>query len=133
MMIRFGIVGAKGIAQKFARDIKLVENAKLTAVSARSEEQAKAYQNMYKTEYFFSSYEEMAKSSVIDAVYIATPHNLHFSLAILFMENKKHVLVEKPIAVNQVEYQKMIDCAKKNQVLLMEAMWTSFLPSTNYV
>jgi predicted dehydrogenase len=49
------------------------------------------------------------------------------------MENKKHVLVEKPIAVNQVDYLKMIDCAKKNQVLLMEAMWTSFLPSTNYV
>ena len=132
-MIRFGIVGAKGIAQKFARDIKLVENAKLTAVSARSKEQAKEYQDLYNTEYAFSSYEEMAKSSVIDAVYIATPHNLHYGLAILFMENKKHVLVEKPIAVNEIEYQKMVDCAIENQVLLMEAMWTSFLPSTTYV
>ncbi|MGD9761501.1 MAG: Gfo/Idh/MocA family protein [Candidatus Izemoplasmatales bacterium] len=132
-MIRFGIVGAKGIAQKFARDIKFVKNAKLTAVSARSFDQAKIYQEMYNSEYAFSSYEEMAKSSVIDAVYIATPHNFHYNLAILFMKNKKHVLVEKPIAVNQIEYQKMIDCARKNQVLLMEAMWTSFLPSTTYV
>jgi len=132
-MVRFGIVGASGIAQKFARDIKLVENAEIAAVSARNSEQAKIYQKMYGTEYAFSSYEEMAKSDVIDAVYIAVPHNFHCELAILFMNNHKHVLVEKPLGVNQKEYQKMFDSSKENQVLLMEAMWTHFLPSTTYV
>lgn len=132
-MVRFGIVGASGIAQKFARDIKLVENAKISAVSARNSEQAKIYQKMYETEYAFSSYEEMAKSDVIDAVYIATPHNFHCELALLFMNNHKHVLVEKPLGVNQKEYQQMFASSQKNKVLLMEAMWTHFLPSTTYV
>lgn len=132
-MVRFGIVGASGIAQKFARDIKLVENAKISAVSARNSEQAKIYQKMYETEYAFSSYEEMAKSDAIDAVYIAVPHNFHCELALLFMKNRKHVLVEKPLGVNQREYEKMFASSRENKVLLMEAMWTHFLPSTAYV
>ena len=76
-MIRFGIVGAGGIAKKFARDIKLSKNAKITAVSARSLEKALEYKKEYKVENAFGSYEEMAKSDTIDAVYIATPHNFH--------------------------------------------------------
>ncbi|MBN2877170.1 MAG: Gfo/Idh/MocA family oxidoreductase [Bacilli bacterium] len=132
-MIRFGLVGASGIAKKFARDIAFVDNAKITAVSARSEEQANEYKEFYNVEYAFGSYEEMAKSDVIDAVYIATPHNFHVEHAILFLNNKKHVLVEKPITVNLPQYELMLEVAKKNNVLLMEAMWTHFLPSTRFI
>ena len=132
-MIRFGIVGAGGIAHKFARDLKYVKNAELTAVSARSLESAKSHQTYFGCTYAFGSYEEMAKSDVIDAVYIATPHRFHKEHAILFMKNKKHVLVEKPAAVNATEFEEMVHIAKENKVLLMEAMWTHFLPATRYI
>lgn len=132
-MIRFGIVGASGIAKKFARDIALVKDAKITAVSARSQEKANEYKEFYNVEYAFGSYEEMAKSDVIDAVYIATPHNFHVEHAVLFLQNKKHVLVEKPITVNLPQYELMLEVAEKNNVLLMEAMWTHFLPSTRFI
>lgn len=132
-MIRFGIVGAGGIAKKFGRDLKLVKEATLTAVAARSHEQALIHQKAYDVPFAFSSYLEMAKSDVIDAVYIATPHNFHYEQAILFMNHQKHVLLEKPISVNQIQYEEMVKIAKKNKVLLMEAMWTHFLPATRYL
>jgi predicted dehydrogenase len=129
-MVRFGIVGAGGIAKKFINDIQLVENAELTAVSARTPEKASTYKKRYHAKFAFSSYEEMAKSDVIDAAYIATPHNFHFEQAILFMKNKKHVIIEKPIAVNTAQYEEMMKVAKENNVVMMEAMWTYFLPAT---
>ncbi len=132
-MIRFGIVGAGGIAKKFARDLKLVAHAELTAVSARSLESAEAHKAYYQCKYAFGSYEDMAKSDKIDAVYIATPHRFHKEHAILFLKHRKHVLVEKPASVNADEFMEMKQVAEKNKVLLMEAMWTHFLPSVNYL
>jgi len=129
-MIRFGIVGAGGIARKFLRDIKYVEGAKAVAVASRSIEKANDFKNEYGLEYAFGSYGEMAKSDLIDAVYIATPHSFHMEQSILFMNHKKHVLCEKPIAVNTEQFEAMVNSAKENKVLLMEAMWTKFLPTT---
>ena len=129
-MIRFGIVGAGGIAQKFARDIKYSKDASLVAVASRDLKRAKEFGNEFGIEHAFGSYEEMAKSDLIDAVYIATPHNFHMEQSILFMNNKKNVLCEKPIAVNVEQFEKMVKSAKENNVLLMEAMWTRFLPTT---
>ncbi len=130
LMIRFGIVGAGGIAQKFARDIRFSKGAVLSAVASRSLDRAIKFKDEYNIEHAFGSYEEMAKSDTIDAVYIATPHNFHREQSILFMNNKKHVLCEKPISVNVAEFEKMVESSIENNVLLMEAMWTRFLPAT---
>ena len=132
-MVRFGIVGCGNIAKKFARDIKLTENAQLVAVSARNHQDALKYKSQFKVMYAYPSYLDLALSKEIDAVYIATPHNFHYEQAIMFLKHKKHVLVEKPIAVNISQLEEMIKIAKENNVLLMEAMWTYFLPSTQYV
>lgn len=129
-MIRFGIVGAGKIASKFAKDIKFVEGAKAVAIASRDIDKANEFKNEHGLDYAFGSYEEMAKSNLIDAVYIATPHSFHMEQSILFMNHKKHVLCEKPIAVNINQFEKMVECAKDNNVLLMEAMWTKFLPAT---
>lgn len=132
-MIRFGIVGAGGIAQKFARDIKFSKGAIVTSVASRNLERAIEFKNEHDIEFAFGNYEEMAKSDLIDAVYIATPHSFHMEQSILFMNHKKHVLCEKPIAVNTEQFDKMVKSAKENKVLLMEAMWTRFLPATQKV
>lgn len=128
-MIRFGIVGAGNIAHKFVKDIKVVANAEVVAVASRSFSKATQFANQYYIKHIFGSYKELADCEEIDAVYIATPHRYHKENSILFLNNKKHVLCEKPIAVNQFELMEMIKAATRNNVLLMEAMWMRFLPA----
>lgn len=128
-MIRFGIVGAGNIAIKFAKDIQVVEGVKLVSVASRSLEKSKKFALEHNIKYAFGSYKEMAESKTIDAVYIATPHIFHKENAFDFMKNHIHVLCEKPMSVNQNEVETMIEEAKKNNILLMEAMWTRYLPA----
>lgn len=132
-MIRFGVVGAGSIARKFVSDIKASNKAKVVGIASRSIEKANAFKDEFGIEYAFGNYEEMAKSNLIDAVYIATPHNFHKEQTIMFLNNDKHVLCEKPISVNASELTEMITCAKTNNKLLMEAMWSRFLPVSKKV
>ena len=127
--IRFGIIGTNSITEWFLNGAKLVDDFELTAVYSRTEEKAKEFAEKYNVKTTFTSLEEMAKSDLIDAVYIASPNSLHAEQAILFMENKKHVLGEKAFASNSKEVEKMIKVAKANDVVLMEAMKTTMLPN----
>ncbi len=128
--IRFGIVGPGNIAHRFANAIKNVPFAELTAVASRSIDNANKFADEFNIPYRFEGYEKMAQSDVIDAAYIAVPHSGHAKYSIMFMNYGKHVLSEKPLAVNSAEVQKMIDCAKSNNVFLMEGMWARFVPGT---
>ncbi|MFK5958419.1 MAG: Gfo/Idh/MocA family oxidoreductase [Lutibacter sp.] len=127
--IKWGIIGLGGIAHKFATDLLLVENCTLEAVASRSISKAKAFSKKYNATNFYGTYEELVKNNLVDIVYIATPHNSHKRYTILALEHKKAVLCEKPFAMNNKQVFKMIEASKKNQVFLMEAMWTRFLPS----
>lgn len=127
--IRWGIVGPGTIAKKFAKAIKNVTEAELCAVASRSRERGDAFAQVFDIPEVFGSYEEMAASPDIDAVYIATPHPAHKTCAELFLNAKKHVLCEKPICINANEARQLLACAEKNGVFLMEAMWTKFLPA----
>ena len=128
--IRFGIVGTGTIAHRFAEAIKNVSNAELVAVASRTKENAEKFGDEFNIPVRFYSYEDMAKSEEIDAAYIAVPHSGHIDCSVLMMNNKKHVLCEKPMAVNLREAKEMFSCAEKNNVLLMEAMWARLVPGT---
>lgn len=128
-IIKWGIVGPGNIANKFAKAIKNVKGACLTAVASRSEEKCREFADKYDIPNVFMEYEEMAKSDVVDAVYIATPHPFHKPCAEIFLNAKKHVLCEKPVCVNAKQAMELNECAEKNSVFLMEAMWTRFLPA----
>ena len=128
--LRFGIVGTGNIAHRFAEAIKNVENAQLSAVASRTKENADKFADEFGIEHRFSSYEAMAQSDVIDAAYIAVPHSAHKDCSVLMMNNSKHVLCEKPMAVNLDEAEAMFNCAKENNVFLMEAMWARLVPGT---
>ncbi|MDA9354344.1 Gfo/Idh/MocA family oxidoreductase, partial [Flavobacteriaceae bacterium] len=78
-------------------------------------------------------YELLVKDPAIDAIYIATPHSFHKEHTILCLQHKKAVLCEKPFAMNLKEVAEMIAVAKENKTLLMEALWTLFLPHYQYV
>lgn len=128
--IKFGIVGTGTIAHRFALAVKNVPNAELTAVASRTKENAENFGNEFDIPLRFDSYEKMAESDAIDAAYIAVPHSGHIGCSCLMMNNGKHVLCEKPMAVNTAEAEEMFHCARKNNVLLMEAMWARLVPGT---
>ncbi len=128
--IRFGIVGTGTIAHRFANAIKNIEEAELVAVASRTRENAEKFGNEFSIPVRFDNYEKMAESDVIDAAYIAVPHSGHITCSCLMMNGGKHVLCEKPMAVNKREAEEMFACAEKNNVFLMEAMWARLVPGT---
>ena len=126
--IKWGIIGPGKIARKFAADLSLVSNAELYAVASRDQNRADAFAKEYKALKAYVSYEALAADPAVDAVYIATPHSLHMENSIMCLKNRKAVLCEKPLAMDSSEVGEMIAVSKSEQVLLMEAMWTAFLP-----
>lgn len=128
-MIRFGVIGTNWITDSFLEAANAIEDFSLTAVYSRMEERAKEFAHKHHAPYTFTSIEEMAQSDVVDAVYIASPTSFHASHAINLLKHGKHVLCEKPIASNTRELMEMIQAAKENKVLLMEALKSGFLPS----
>ncbi|WP_298764490.1 Gfo/Idh/MocA family oxidoreductase [uncultured Polaribacter sp.] len=131
--INWGIIGCGKIANKFATDLATIKNAKLVAVASRSQENANAFATKYNAEKAYNSYSDLAKDANVDAVYIATPHSFHKEHSMLCLKHKKAVLCEKPFAMNREEVEEMIAVAKENNVLLMEALWTYFLPHYKFV
>ncbi len=128
--IRWGIIGTGVIAHRFAEACKRTPNAELAAVASRTADGAKRFGDEFDIPHCFSSYMSMAESDVIDAVYIATPHGSHADNAVMCMNKGKPVLCEKPITLNSSELMRMLDCAEKNNVFLMEAMWARLVPGT---
>lgn len=131
--IRWGIIGLGHIAHKFSKDLSTVNGAVLVAVASRSQEKAEIFAEKFDVEYAYSSYELLVKNPFIDAVYIATPHSFHKEHTILCLQHKKAVLCEKPFAMNSDQVNEMIAQAQKNNTLLMEALWTFFLPQYQHV
>ncbi|MED4988888.1 Gfo/Idh/MocA family oxidoreductase [Parageobacillus toebii] len=128
-MIRFATIGTNWITEAFIEAARKVEDFTLTAVYSRTEEKAKEFAAKTGAKQMFTNLEELAKSKDIDAVYIASPNSLHAEQAILLMNHGKHVLCEKPMASNTKEVKAMIDAARRNDVVLMEAMKTTLLPN----
>jgi predicted dehydrogenase len=127
-IIRWGILGCGRIARKFAADLNLVSDARLVAVGARQIENAQAFAKEFPVSHVHGSYDELVLNPDVDVIYIASPHALHHEHTLLCLNHKKAVLVEKAFALNLRQAKEMVDCAKVNQVFLMEALWTKFLP-----
>jgi len=125
--IRWGLMGAGGIINRWIRGAKQVGDMEIVAVASRTRESAQKMADQWDIPRVMT-YEEMACSDDIDIVYIPVPHPGHRDLAIQAMNHGKHVLVEKPAAMNAREFKEMMACAKENGVFLMEAMWMRFFP-----
>ncbi|KLO11609.1 NAD(P)-binding protein [Schizopora paradoxa] len=137
--LKWGIISTGWIAGCFVRDIlgdpssRGVSDVahKIVAVGSRS---VQAAQDFIDREIkdpsvkAYGTYEEMLADPSVEAVYIGTPHTLHFSNAKASLLAKKHVLCEKPITINTAELHSLIAIAKEQGVFLMEALWTRFQP-----
>ncbi|MDH6358846.1 Gfo/Idh/MocA family oxidoreductase [Parabacteroides sp. PF5-9] len=127
--VRFGVVGTNFITDWVIAGARQDERFELTAVYSRTQETADAFAAKHAIPHTFTSLDEMAKSPLIDAVYIASPNFLHASQSICCMKQGKHVLCEKPFASNAREAQEMIAASVKYKVTLMEAMKPTLTPN----
>ena len=131
--VRFGVVGTNFITDWVIAGARQDARFELKAVCSRSEEKGKEFARKHGIPYVYTSLEEMAGRSDIDAVYIASPNFMHASQSILCMESGKSVLCEKPLASNVAEAKAMIETSRRCGVTLMEAMKPTLTPHFNRV
>jgi predicted dehydrogenase len=127
MTVGWGIAGPGAIAVGFANDLALVDDARLVAVGSRSAERGASFAARFGAA-SHGSYEDLAANPDVDAVYVATPASRHAADVVMFLEAGKHVLCEKPFALDETQATHMIATATRTARFLMEAMWTRFLP-----
>ncbi|CAI5646029.1 unnamed protein product [Oreochromis niloticus] len=130
MATRWGICSAGKISHDFTVALKTLppEDHQVVAVAARKLEDAQEFAKKHSISKAYGSYEELARDPDIDVVYIGVIHPYHLNTCLLFTNAKKNVLCEKPLAMNTKEVQQILASAKKNDVFLMEAVWTRFFP-----
>jgi predicted dehydrogenase len=131
--IRWGILGCGRIARKFAADLALVQDARLTAVGARQMESARAFANEFPAPHVHGSYEKLVSDPEVDVIYIASPHSHHHEHTLLCLNHGKAVLCEKAFALNSWQAKEMVDLARSKKIFLMEAVWSKFLPQFHKV
>jgi predicted dehydrogenase len=128
MNYAWGFLGASGIANAMANDFALA-GLNIRAVAARDLNRAQAFANNHDIETAYGDYNQLVNDPTIDIIYVSTLNHVHFEHALLAIRAGKHVLVEKPFTMNAHEAQLLQAEAKLHDVMVMEAMWTRFLPS----
>ncbi|MEY3051255.1 MAG: hypothetical protein RLY31_1040 [Bacteroidota bacterium] len=128
-VIHWGILAPGRIARKFAHDLHMVEGARLHAVASRSLERAQDFAREFGARHVFGSYEELVSCPDLDVVYIASPHTGHFEHTLMCLRAGLPVLCEKPLAMDAEQVKGMIRTAREQDVFLMDALWTRFIPS----
>ncbi|WP_235949188.1 Gfo/Idh/MocA family protein [Paenibacillus glycinis] len=120
--LRWGVIGSASIAvHSVIPGIKASETGEMTAIASRGIAKAEETAAKLGIPKAYGSYEEILADPDIDAIYVPLPNHLHMEWSIRAMEAGKHVLCEKPIAMNAEEAQRMADAAAKNGVHLAEA------------
>lgn len=120
MAIGWGIIGCGHIADtKIAPAIRKASNAELIAVMSRNPDKAKDFAKRHNAKKFYSDLDAFLSDEKISAVYIATPTFLHCEQTIKSAKAGKHILCDKPMAMNSTEAEEMVETCKNNQVNLM--------------
>jgi predicted dehydrogenase len=126
-LIRWGVVGPGRAGARFAEGLCAVEGASLDAVWGRSREKARAYALKFGVPLALDSLEQLLSSNV-DAIYVSTHPDSHAELCIQALEAGKHVLCEKPAALNERQLTEVLAVAIRHDRLFMEAMKPPFFP-----
>ena len=128
--MKWGILATGTIAAKFAKTINAMqaEGEELIAVGSRNEEKARDFASVHGIPGAYGSYEELAADPEVEAVYIATPNNMHYANALLCLNSGKNVLCEKPFTTSAADAANLYRIAEEKGLFIMEAFWIRFLP-----
>lgn len=131
--LRWGIMGPGWIAERFTESVQAHTRQVIAAVGSRSLERSQAFAEKHGIPDAYGSYEELAAGDDIDIVYVATPHNFHHGAAVLALNAGRHVLIEKPIAMNAAEARDIRDRAAAAGLFAAEALWSFYLPKFDVI
>lgn len=122
---RWGLLGAGWIATKaIAPAMHAASGAIVQAVASRDSARSRALKPLT----IHESYEALINDPLVDAVYISLPNHLHCQWSVAALNAGKHVLCEKPFAMNSSEVELMVKAARENDRLLVEAVWSRWHP-----
>ncbi len=127
-VVRWGILGSGWIAERFIESVRAHTKQDIVAVGSRSKERAEEFASRMGLKQAYGDYDELVGADNLDVIYVATPHNLHHEGVTLALNAGKHVLVEKPIALNRAQTAEMVGLARRRKLFFAEALWTFYLP-----
>lgn len=128
--LAWGVLGTGRIAGQFASQLPKSSTGILVGVGSRNLESAKQFAADHAAPNVHDSYQSLLDDDAVQAVYLALPHPLHAEWAIKAARAGKHILCEKPLAVNHAEAMAMVEAARKHDVFLMEAFMYRCHPQT---
>ena len=118
--VKWGVLGTAGIARgQTIPGMQLAEHCELYAVAGRNPEKAEQFRNEFGFQKAYGSYEELLADPEVEAVYIPLPNHIHCEWTVKALQAKKHVLCEKPLAMNAAEAEAMFRAAEENGMLLI--------------
>lgn len=121
--VRWGFIGAGGIAHKLATDIALTEGNVVVAVAARDGARAAEFAKRHAVARSYGSYRELVADDGVDVVYIATTHPGHKVQSLMAIAAGRALLIEKPVCLNAADTREVFAAAADAGVFAMEAMW----------
>lgn len=130
-VVRWGILGAGGIAKRFAASLATVDDAELVAVSGRSAEKlaafapARAYADGADGT---AAHQQLIADPEVDAIYLALPHAMHRTWIEAALRAGKAVLCEKPAVLSSAEAREVAEVSRETGTLFVEAMKCRFVP-----
>lgn len=105
----------------------------VVAIAARDLSRAQEFADRFGIAKAYASYQELAEDSNVEVVYIGNLNPQHMEVGLLMLEHGKHVLVEKPLTLNEKQSKKLINYAERKKLFLMEAIWSRFFPCYQYI
>lgn len=123
----WGLLGCGVVANQLAQGMK-ENNRKIYSIANRTHSKAVEFANKYEIEKVYNNIDEIFDDENVDIIYISTPHNTHINFLRKALEKGKHVLCEKSITLNSKELDEALEIAKKNKVVLAEAMTLYHMP-----
>jgi predicted dehydrogenase len=131
--LRWGILGTGNIARQFAVGVHASHRGELSAVGSRRRESADTFAATHRIPAAHGSYDELLANPAVDAIYNSLPNSMHHEWTIKALQAGKHVLCEKPFAVDAAQAQEMFDVAQRTGKVLVEAFMYRSHPLTHAI
>lgn len=131
LKLKWGILSAGRISYDFIKSMKNFDTSEheIVAIASRDKNRGEMYAKKFNIPRVYNNYLDLAKDPEVNAIYVSTINPYHFAAVKLMLEHKKAVLCEKPLVMTPEDARELFELAKKQNVFLMEALWSKFLPS----
>lgn len=135
MALKWGFACAGKIAHDYLNAMETLDegNHEVVAIADPMVHQAEDLAKIYGIPKVYSTFLELAKDPNVEVVHVAALNPKHFEVAMLMLQHGKHVLVQKPMCMNEMQASKLIDYAKEKNLFLMEGIWSRVFPTYQYI